>query len=184
MFEKNDASKKYPFIISNTDREYVSGTHSLSILNISLTSELLFFDSFWIAGLKNLKDNKKIINKFLKGIEKRDRVDQKLTLQKMKFSMHCYKKLTNNVMLSLSETTRYFFYLLESFDKNENIEMFVNVWLLEDPIQKTDTSTCGLFQLYFYEKVFSSDQNSKLHPCIKLTNLAIEALLKELFALD
>ena len=69
MFEKNDASKKYPFIISNTDREYESGTHSWSILNISLASELLFFDSFWIAGLKNLKDDKKIINKVLKGIE-------------------------------------------------------------------------------------------------------------------
>ena len=86
--------------------------------------------------------------------------------------MHRYKKLTNNVTLLLSETTRYFFYLLESFNKNENIEMFVNVLLLKDPIQKTDILTCGLFQL------FSSDQNSKLHPCIKLTNLAFEHCLR------
>ena len=86
--------------------------------------------------------------------------------------MHRYKKLINNVKLSLSETTRYFCYLLKSFNKNENIEMLINVWLLEDPIQKTDISTCGLFQL------FSSDQNRKLHPCIKLTNLAFEHCLR------
>ena len=73
---------KHPFIISNTVREDQPGTHWWSILNISSTSELLFIDSFEIAGLKNFiaKDNKKVINKVLKGIEKMERVDQKLTL--------------------------------------------------------------------------------------------------------
>ena len=74
--------RKHPFIISNTVREDQPKTHRWSILNISTTSELLFIDSFEIAGLKNFiaKDNKKVINKVLKGIEKMERVDQKLTL--------------------------------------------------------------------------------------------------------
>ena len=74
--------RKHPFIISNTVREDQPGTHWWSILNISSTSELLFIDSFEIVGLKNFiaKDNKKVINKVLKGIKKMERVDQKLTL--------------------------------------------------------------------------------------------------------
>ena len=96
-------------------------------MNISPTSELLFFDSFGIAGLKSflVKHGKKIINKFLKGIKKTHRVDQKLTFQKLKTSMQDYEKLTNNNMLT--ETARDFFHLLESFGKNKNIKKFVNV---------------------------------------------------------
>ena len=96
-------------------------------MNISPTSELLFFDSFEIAGLKSflVKHAKKITNKFLKGIKKTHRVDQKLTFQKLKISMQDYEKLTNNNMLT--ETDRDFFHLLESFGKNKNIKKFVNV---------------------------------------------------------
>lgn len=87
-------------------------------------------------------------------------------------------------MFSLSETTRDFLYLLEAFGKYENLKKFVNVWLLEDPIQKIETSTCELFQLYFYKNLFFSGENSKLHSYKKLTNLPIETLLNELFTLD
>ena len=38
-----------------------------------------------------------------------DRVDQKLTLQRLKFLMQDQEKLTNNQMLWLSETARDFF---------------------------------------------------------------------------
>lgn len=62
------------------------------------------------------------------------RTDQKLTLQKLKFSMAGYEGLTNNERMLLSETGREFSHLLESFGKNENITKFLNVWLLEDPI--------------------------------------------------
>lgn len=69
-----------------------------------------------IAGLKNfiVKGGKKVINKALKGIEKMNRVNQQLTLQKLIFLMQGYKKLTNKEMLSLSETPRDFFPSLES----------------------------------------------------------------------
>ena len=56
----------YSFIISNTDREDQPDRHWQSILN------------------------KKIIKKVLKGIETMNRVDQKFTLQKLKFQMQGY----------------------------------------------------------------------------------------------
>lgn len=77
MFARMMPGKKYPFIISNTNRSDQPGTHWWSILNILPKSELLFFDSFGIMGLKNfkVKVDKKIINKVLTGIEKMDRID-------------------------------------------------------------------------------------------------------------
>lgn len=73
--------------------------------------------------LKNfiVTDNKKVINKVLKGIEKIDKTDQKLTLQKSKFSIASYKGLTINNIMLLSETARDFLHLLEVFGKDENI---------------------------------------------------------------
>ena len=52
MFEKMMPGKKYPFMISNADRSNESGIRWWSILNISLKSKLLFFDSFGICGMK------------------------------------------------------------------------------------------------------------------------------------
>ena len=85
-------------------------------------------------------------------------------------------------MLSLSVTA--IFYLLESFGENGNIKNFINVWLLEHPIQKTVALTCGHFQLYFYENLFFPDKNSYLHSYKTLSNLTIETLLNKLFTLD
>ena len=56
--------------------------------------------------------------------------------------------------------------------------------MLEDPIQKPTTVTCGPFQLYFYKNLFFSDESSKLHSYKKLTNTALETLLNELFTLN
>ena len=53
MFEKVIPGKKYSLMNSNTGREDRPCTHWWKTLNISLTSETLFFDSFGIAGLKN-----------------------------------------------------------------------------------------------------------------------------------
>ena len=147
MLEKMMPSKKHPFIISNTDRSDEGGTHWCSILNISLKSELLLFDLFWISGMKHfiVSGNKKIVGKILKGLELVDQRDNKLTLVKLKFSLNYYKNLTKNKVKKLSETTQDLFHLIHSSRKNENITNFVNVWMLEDPIQKPTTVTCGPF---------------------------------------
>ena len=42
MFERMMPGKKYPFIISNTDRSYKNGTHWWNILNVSPKSKLFF----------------------------------------------------------------------------------------------------------------------------------------------
>ena len=94
--------------------------------------------------------------------------------------MQGYEKLTNNEILSLSETARNVFHLLQNFYKNENIKKFVNVQLLEDPTQKIESSTSGPFQFYFYENLFFPDENSNLHSYKKLTNLEIETPLNKL----
>ena len=85
---------------------------------------------------------------------------------------------------SLSEIARDFFHLLEAFGKTKNIKEFVKVWLLEDPVQQMETTTCGAFQLYFFENLFFPDELTKLHSYQKLTNIAIETILDELFTLD
>ena len=45
--------KKYPFIISNTDRSDQGSSDWWSILNISLRKELLLFDSFGIPDMRH-----------------------------------------------------------------------------------------------------------------------------------
>ena len=90
MFEKMMPGKKYPFIISNTDRSDEGSTHWWSILNISPKSELLLFDSFGISGMKHfiVSGDKKIAGKVLKVLELADQKDNKLTLFELKFSMN------------------------------------------------------------------------------------------------
>ena len=63
----------------------------------------------------------KAVNKVLKGIEKMNRVDQKLTLQKLKVSMVHYQNLPEPETKSLSKTAKDLFHLLETFSKNKNI---------------------------------------------------------------
>ena len=56
--------------------------------------------------------------------------------------------------------------------------------MLEDPIQKTETVTCGIFQLYFYENLLNTEANSKMQNSKKLTKKTVKTLLSELFSLD
>ena len=94
-------------------------------------------------------------------------------------------------LTKLSETAQDLFHLIYCFEKNEKITNFVNVWMLDDPLQKKkkqktkkNTLTCGLFQTYFYEDLFFSNNDSKIHDYKKLTNEALEILLNELYSLD
>ena len=92
--------KKYPFIISNTDRSDEGGTQQWSILNISPKSELL-----------------KIDGKVLKGLELADQKENKLTLVQLKFSMNSYENLAENETKKLSETAQDLFHLIQFLKK-------------------------------------------------------------------
>ena len=56
---------KYPFVIANTDSSEKGGTHWWSILDIEPKTDIFFFDSFGIYGLKHFiaQDDRKIIKK-------------------------------------------------------------------------------------------------------------------------
>ena len=108
-----------------------------------------------------VSDDKKIVGKILKGIETIDQKDKKLTLCKLKFSMNAYEKLTESRTKKLSESAQDFSHLIHTFGKNEQITNFVNVWMLEDPMQMPKTVTCGLFQIYFYKNLFFLTKTAK-----------------------
>ena len=76
---------KFPFIIANTDASDKPGVHWWSILDIEPQTDIFFFDSYGIEGLKHfiIQDDKQIVDKILIGIENMHRTDDKVTLCKI-----------------------------------------------------------------------------------------------------
>ena len=56
--------------------------------------------------------------------------------------------------------------------------------MVDDELQKINTSTCGNFQLYFYKNLFDPEKNGKIQHHEKLTEKATETFLNEIFTLD
>ena len=127
-------SGKYPFIIANTDSEDKAGQHWWSILDIEPRTDIFFFDSYGIEGLKHfiIRDDRPIVDKILIGIEKMDRTDDKIILCKVKFNLSACKKLTENEINSHSETGRDFFYFIQAFGIKHKLRGFINIWMVED----------------------------------------------------
>ena len=177
---------KFPFIIAHTDASDKPGVHWWSILDIEPRTDIFFFDSYGLQGLKHfiIQDDKPIVDKILIGIVKMDRTDNKLTLCKIKFNLGACKHLTKDEIDSLSDTARNFFYFIQAFGIKLKLRGFVNTWMVEDRLQDLDSSTCGIFQTYFYENLFNPDRNSKIQNKTKLNKNTVEILLNELFSLD
>ena len=74
--------RKYPFIIANTDSFGKSGTHWWSLLDIEPKTDIFFYDSFGLDGLRHfiIQHVKKNIENILFGTEKMTRTDNKITL--------------------------------------------------------------------------------------------------------
>ena len=70
---------RYPFVIANTDGSSKRDTHWWSILDIEPKTDIFFFDSFGLDGLKHfiVQDDRKIVEKVLYGTEKITRTDKK-----------------------------------------------------------------------------------------------------------
>ena len=179
-------SGKFPFIIANTDDSSKSGTHWWSILDIEPRTDIFFFDSYGIEGLKHfiIQDDKKIVDKILVGIDKMDRSDNKITLCKIKFNLGACKQLSEDEILSLSDTARDFFYFVQAFGNKLKLRSFLNIWMVEDRLQDLDSSTCGIFQIFFYKNLFNLLETSKLHRETKLNKKTVETLLNEIFTMD
>ena len=151
-------SGKFPFIIANTDASDKSGTHWWSILDIEPRTDIFFFDSYGIEGLNHfiIKHDKEIVTKILIGIEKMNRTDNKITLCKVKFNLGACKQLSEDEILSLSDTSRNFFYFIQAFGNKLKLRSFVNIWMVEDRLQDLESATCGIFQIYFFSKLIQS----------------------------
>ena len=179
-------SGKFLFIIANTDASNKPGVHWWSILDIEPRTDIFFFDSYGIEGLKHfiIQDDRKIVDKILIGIEKMDRTDDKITLCKIKFNLGACKHLTEDEINYLSDTARNFFYFIQAFGIKLKLRGFVNIWMVEDRLQDLESATCGIFQIYFYQNLFNPDQNSKIQSETKLNKKTVETLLNELISLD
>ena len=78
-----------------------------------------------------------------------ERVDNKLTLVKLKFSIKAFNRLTNEEIKRLSETAQDFFHFIKSFGKLNNLQNYVELWLLKDAIQKQKLQHAVLFRFTF-----------------------------------
>ena len=177
---------KYPWIIANTDASDKPGVHWWSILDIEPKTDIFFFDSFGLDGLKHfiIQEDKPIVDKILLGVEQMNRSDDKITLCKIKFNLGACRELSKEEIDSLSDTARNFFYFIQVFGIKLKLRSFVNIWTVEDRIQDLDSATCGIFQIYFYYNSFNPGKNSKIQGDTKLTKKTVETLLNELFSLD
>ena len=75
-------------------------------------------------------------------------------------------------------------FFIQAFGSKLKLRNFVNIWMVEDRVQDLDSSTCGIFQLYFYDNIFNPDENSKVQDKAKVNKKTIETLLNEIFVLD
>ena len=74
---------------------------------------------------------------------------------------------------------------MKKFGKKHNLKNEVTVHFVDNQLQKTETDTCGIFQLYFYVNLFNPVENSQIISDKTLTKKnPIEKILNEIFTTD
>ena len=179
-----EKTKKYPFIIMNTDRSDKSGTHWWSCLDLHEKKEIFLFDSFGFTGFKKfvIDNDVNILNKILYSLQKFQKKDQKITIITIKFSMKEYENIKNEHRLR--QTTQDLLHLIYEYGRLHNIKDSITIHSVDDQLQNLETDTCGIFQLYFYFNLFVTFENSSIIEDNKLSKRTIEKLLNEIFSLD
>ena len=122
----------------NVDAADKNGTHWWSIVDIELRTDLFFFDTFGVYGLKSfiIQDDKKVVEKILFGPEQLTKTDNKITLINIKFNLNACKNLSKQKLDNLSDMARDLFYFIQSSGNKLKIRDFVNIWMVES---KTST---------------------------------------------
>ena len=181
---KDRSKVRYPFIIMNTDRSDSAGTHWWSFLDLHPKKEIFLFDSFGFEGFKKfiIDNNKRVLNKVLFGLNKFEKRDRKITLISVKFSRSEYEKIKDTKQLKT--TTQDLLHLMYEFGKLHNIQNEITVFSLDDQLEKIETDTCGIFQIYFYYNLFNPFSDSSIIKDKVLTKHTIEKLLNEIFSLN
>ena len=114
-----------------------------------------------------MQDDAPVVEKILLGVEKMTRTDNKIALCKVRFNLGACKNLSEEEINSLSDTARNFVCFAQAFGIKLKLRNFVNIWMVEDRLQDLDSSTCSIFQLYFYDNLFNPDKNSKIQGTIQ-----------------
>ena len=181
---KDRPKVKYPFVIMNTDRSDRAGTHWWSFLDLHPKKEIFLFDSFGFEGFKKfiIDNDKKVLNKVLFGLHKFKKNNQKITLISLRFSMSEYEKIKNTKQLKT--TTQDLLHLMYEFGRLHNLDDNITVFCVDDQLQRIDTDTCGIFQIYFYYNLFNPLSESQVIKHKLLTKQTIESLLNEVFSLN
>ena len=145
-----------------------------------------FFDSFGLDGLKHfiIQDDRNVIEKNLFGTEKATRTDNKITLFNIPFNLNACKEWFVEELDALSDTASNFFHFVQAFGNKLKLRNFLNIWMVENRVQKLDSVTWGIFRLYFYDNLFNPNKNSKIKYKAKLNKITVGTLLNELFVLD
>ena len=184
---KEQKKSKYPFAIFNTDPHNKAGTHWWSFLDIQPKKNLLLFDSHGIDGFKYfiVDNDEKIIDEILYDFKKckSNNPISEIKLCSMTFDLNVWEKMSNQKKSQLNETATYFFHLLYQFAKLKKVNK-MNIAIVENDLQKLSSSTCGLFQLYFYKNLFDPPLQSKILSHKILNISTVETLLNEIFTLQ
>ena len=85
---------------------------------------------------------------------------------------------------TLSTTTNDLLHFMHQYGKLHNIKGQVTVHLVGDQLQRNDTDTCGMFQLYFYMNLFIPVDGSSIILDKTLSKSTIEKLMNGIFSLD
>ena len=84
----------------------------------------------------------------------------------------------------LRETTQDLLHLIYEYGRLHNVNDTITIHAVDDQLQKIETDTCGIFQLYFYYNLFVPYENSSIVEDDKLTKGTVEKILNEIFSLD
>ena len=84
----------------------------------------------------------------------------------------------------LRETTQDLLHLIYEYGRLHNINDTITVHSVNDQLQRIETDTCGIFQLYFYYNLFVPYENSSIVDDNKLTKRTVEKILNEIFSFD
>ena len=83
----------------------------------------------------------------------------------------------------LTDIAENFLHLLSQFPRLKMTNN-VNILIVEHAIRELTSSTCSLFQLYFYKNIFDPEEISKIINHKTLNKKTLETILNESFTTD
>ena len=159
------STQKLPFAIANTDPITKGGTHWFSLIKLQDSNSFFMFDSFGLMGLSSfiLSDDTDLLSAFMRNL-KSDTYEDQINLYSFDFSPNEYLALSSDKLAQLSETCRGLLNFFSSFAVALNMDK-IKVHGVHSQLQLTETSTCGVFQLFVLDKTYEEVHETicKLH---------------------